>query len=193
MIRPIVQLGDPVLRQPARRIHRVDDSVKRLIQDMIDSLHNARGIGLAAPQLGVPLRVIITNLDDELRVIVNPEVVWLSEETEIADEACLSIRGYTGPVERALRCEVRGLNDRGKKVKIKAEEWFARCLQHEVDHLNGILYIDLVEDKSLIHRVDEDFEVEPDDDDGDHGEATPKKHEALETEESAMPEPSWAG
>jgi peptide deformylase len=163
VIRPIVQLGDPVLRHTAKKVHRVDDGVKRLIDDMIDSLHEASGIGLAAPQIGVPLRVIITNLDDELRVFVNPEVVSRSEETLVADEACLSIRGYAGPVERSMRCEVRALNERGKKVKMKADEWFARCLQHEVDHLNGVLYIDRVEDKNEIHRVEENYEVEPDD------------------------------
>lgn len=161
MIRPIVQLGDPVLRQTAKRIHRVDPHIERLIEDMIDSLHDAHGIGLAAPQIGVPLRVIITNLDDELRIIVNPEITWTSEETEVADEGCLSIKGYVAPVERPIRCQVRGLDNKGKKVKIKADEWLARCLQHEVDHLNGILYIDRVEDKTKIRHVDEDFEVEP--------------------------------
>ena len=161
-VKPIVQVGDPVLRQPARKVHRIDDGVKRLIEDMIDSLHDVHGIGLAAPQIGVPLRVVITDLEDDLRVLVNPEIVSMSEEKETAEEACLSIVGYAGPVERSLRAEVRALNENGKKVKIKAEDWFARCLQHEVDHLNGILYIDRIEDKSLIHRVDETYEVEPD-------------------------------
>lgn len=169
MIKPIVQLGDPVLRQQARKVHRVDDSVKRLIDDMIDSLSEVRGIGLAAPQVGVPLRVVITNLDDELRVLVNPEIVSMSDETEVADEACLSILGYAGPVERSLTIQVRALNEKGKKVKIKAEEWFARCLQHEVDHLNGVLYIDRVEDKALIHRLEENDEVEPEDEVEDSG------------------------
>ncbi len=160
-VRPIVQLGDPVLTQPAKRVHRVDDSIDRLIQDMIDTMLDAPGSGLAAPQIGVPLRIITTHIDEELHVIVNPEIVWMSEETEIAEEGCLSIRGYAGPVERALRCRVRGIDRRGKKLKLKAEDWLARCLQHEVDHLNGILYIDRVVDKSTIHRVDEDYEVEP--------------------------------
>ena len=152
-----------MLKQPAKRVHRVDESIKHLIEDMIDSLDEAHGIGLAAPQICVPLRVIITNLDDDLHVLVNPEITSMSEETDIAEEGCLSIRGYAGPVERALRCEVRGLNERGKRVKIRAEDWFARCLQHEVDHVNGVLYIDRVEDKTTIHRVDEDFEVERED------------------------------
>lgn len=163
MIKPIVQLGDPVLRQQAKKVHKVDESVKRLIDDMIDSLHEANGIGLAAPQIGVPLRVIITNFEDELRVLVNPEILSMSQETEVADEACLSILGYAGPVERSVSVQVRALNKNGKRVKINAQEWFARCLQHEIDHLNGVLYIDRVEDKTLIHRTDENYEVEPED------------------------------
>lgn len=167
MIREIVQIGDPVLKQTAKRVHRIDDSVKRLIADMIDSMHDVSGIGLAAPQIGVPLRVIVTNVEDDLRILVNPEISWMSEETDVAEEGCLSIRGYAGPVERAMQVHVRALNDRGKKVKIKTDEWFARCLQHEIDHLNGILYIDRVEDKNAIHRVDTDFEVEPGDESAD--------------------------
>jgi peptide deformylase len=160
-VRPIVQIGDPVLKQVARKVHRIDDGVKRLIEDMVDSLHEVGGIGLAAPQIGVPLRVVITDLDDEFRIIVNPEIVWIAKETETADEACLSIIGYTGPVERSLAVDVRALDERGKKIRIKAQDWFARCLQHEVDHLNGILYTDHIEDKSLIRRVTESHEVEP--------------------------------
>lgn len=167
-VRPIVQLGDPVLRQTAKKVHRIDGAVRRLIDDMIDSLREAQGSGLAAPQIGVPLRLIITNLE-ELRVLINPEIISLSEETEIAEEACLSIAGYAGPVERSVRCEVRALNERGKKVKVKGEHWLARCLLHEVDHLNGVLYIDHIEDKSTIHAVSQTFEVEPDHDGDEPG------------------------
>lgn len=177
--KPIVQLGDPILRQTAKRTHRIDAPIKQLIQDMIDSLREASGIGLAAPQIGVPLRVIVTNLDDALRIIVNPEVISLSEETEVADEGCLSLKGYAAPVERSLTCEVRGLNEKGKKIKIKAEEWHARCLQHEIDHLNGILYIDRVKDKSLIHRVDESYEVEPNDSPSGQGDAAVEAAEST--------------
>lgn len=160
MIRPIVQLGDPVLRQTAKRVHHLDGSVHRLIDDMIESMHDASGVGLAAPQIGVPLRVIVTNVDEELKVLINPEILSTSSETDISEEGCLSIKGYSGPVERALSCEVRAMNEKGKKTKVRAEGWLSRCLQHEIDHLNGILYIDRVKDKSTIHRVDEDFEVE---------------------------------
>lgn len=154
--RPILQLGHPVLRQVSKRVHRIDDSVQRLIDDMIDSMHTANGAGLAAPQVGIPLRVMITLSDDELQVFINPEIVSLSEESEIGDEGCLSIVGLAGPVERALRCDVRALDRHGKKQRVRAEGWFARVIQHEVDHLDGILYVDRVTDKSAIHRVDED-------------------------------------
>lgn len=163
-VRPVVQLGDPVLRQKAKKVHHVDPNVDRLIDDLIDTVLDVPGSGLAAPQIGVPLRVIVTNYEDTLNILINPEIVWASEETEVHEEACLSIRGFMGPVERALRVEVRGLNRKGKKTKLRAKDWLARILQHEIDHLNGILYIDRVEDKSLIRPADEDLEVEDEDD-----------------------------
>jgi peptide deformylase len=172
-----VQLGDPVLRGTARRVHRFDEGLQHLVADMIETLGNANGAGLAAPQIGVPLRVIITNYDQKLHVLVNPEIVYVSDETETADEACLSIVGYAGPVERSLKVQVRGFNEKGKKVKIKADDWFARVLQHEVDHLNGILYIDHVADKSLIHRTDESYEVE--EEEGAESEAHSRRAEAA--------------
>lgn len=178
-VRQIVQLGDPVLRGTAKRVHRFDDALRHLVDDMIDTLHEAGGVGLAAPQIAVPLRVIITNLDEKQHIVVNPEIVYLSEDTETADEACLSIVGYAGPVERSLRVEVRGFNEKGKKVKIRADEWFARVLQHEVDHLNGILYIDHIKDKSLIHASDENYEVESQEDIDAAGEAQPERAQAA--------------
>jgi peptide deformylase len=178
-VKPIVQLGDPVLRGTAKRVHRFDDALQHLVDDMIDTLHDANGAGLAAPQIAVPLRVIITNLDQKLHVIVNPEIVFLSDETETHDEACLSIVGYAGPVERSLETQVRGFNAKGKRIKIKAEDWFARVLQHEIDHLNGILYIDRIEDKSLIHRSDETYEVEDEEEGRAERRGEPERLEAA--------------
>jgi peptide deformylase len=177
--RPIVQLGDPVLRGTAKRVHRFDESLRHLVDDMIDTLDGAGGVGLAAPQIAVPLRVIITNLDEKQHIIVNPEIVYLSEDSETADEACLSIVGYAGPVERSLRAEVRGFNEKGKKVKLKGDDWFARVLQHEMDHLNGILYIDHIVDKSLIHPSDENYEVESQEDIDAAEEAEPERSQAA--------------
>jgi peptide deformylase len=162
VIRDIVQLGDPTLRQRAHKVRDHGPGLQRLVTDLLDSMESVNGAGLAAPQIGVPLRVIVTNVDEGPLVFVNPEIKWRSKETWVANEGCLSIRGYVGPVERAERVEVRAQDEHGKKIKVRAEEWFARCLQHEIDHLDGILYIDHIEDKSLIRAANEDFEVEPD-------------------------------
>jgi peptide deformylase len=159
-VRRIVQHGEPILRQKAKKVHRVDDSIRHLIEDMIETMIDAPGSGLAAPQINVPLRVIVTHVDDELRVVVNPEIVEASEEMEEAYEGCLSMPGWTGPVERHLRITVRGLSRTGKSVKIKAEGWEARALQHEVDHLNGIMFIDHIADKRKLHRVETEAEEE---------------------------------
>ncbi|HZT97477.1 MAG TPA: peptide deformylase [Chloroflexota bacterium] len=162
-VRPIRQLGDPVLRQVAKKVRHVDANIDRLVVDMIDTVLDAPGSGLAAPQIGVPLRVLVTHYEDEIDVWINPELAWRSEETEVHEEGCLSIKGYAGPVERSLGVEVRGLNRKGKKARIRAEDWLARILQHEIDHLNGILYIDHIADKRMIHPADEDVEVEDND------------------------------
>lgn len=156
--RKIVTLGEPILRQPAKKVHRVDESIKKLIDDMIDTVHAANGAGLAAPQIGVPLRLIVTVYDDRLRVIVNPEILEATGEDIEAEEGCLSIPGWTGPVMRKEKVTVRGLSRTGKPVKIKTEGWEARVFQHEIDHVNGILYTDRMEDRSLLRRVAEQEE-----------------------------------
>lgn len=159
-MRPILKLGAPVLRQRAKKVHRIDNSVKSLIADLIDTVKNAPGAGLAAPQIGVPLRVLVTNHEDRIRVVINPEIAWESEEEVVADEGCLSIPGLYGPVARKESVVVRAMGRNGKISKIKAEDWEARILQHEIDHLNGILYIDRIKDKKLLHRADEAEEEE---------------------------------
>jgi peptide deformylase len=160
-VRRIVQQGEPILRQRAKKVHRVDVSIRHLIDDMIETMIDAPGSGLAAPQINVPLRVIVTHVDDELRVVVNPEIVEPSEEMEEGNEGCLSMPGWTGPVERHLRVTVRGLSKTGKPIKFKSEGWEARAFQHEVDHLNGIMFIDHIADKSKLHRIEtEEEEVE---------------------------------
>src|SRR5581483_162530 len=159
-VRPIIKLGAPVLRQRAKKVHRIDNAVKNVIADLIDTVKDAPGAGLAAPQIGVPLRVLVTNHEDRLRVVINPELVWESEVEVSADEGCLSIPGYYGPVTRSEAVVVRAIGRNGKTSKIKAEGWEARILQHEIDHLNGILYIDHIKDKKLLRRVDEAEEEE---------------------------------
>ena len=141
-IRPIVTLGHPALKQKAKKIHRVDESARRLVQDLIDTVESTpNGAGLAAPQIAVPLRAIVTHIDGKTTAIINPEIVEESEEEIEAEEGCLSIPGWYGPVRRKQRVTVRGLTKAGKPTKIKAEDFEARVFQHEIDHLNGILFI----------------------------------------------------
>jgi peptide deformylase len=158
--RKIVTLGHPILRQAAKKVHRVDESTKKLIGDMIDTVHEANGAGLAAPQIGVPLRLIVTVYDDRLRVVLNPEILEASGEDIEADEGCLSIPGWTGPVVRKEKVTVRGMSRTGKPIKIKTEGWEARVFQHEIDHINGILYIDRMEDRNQLRRVSDAEEEE---------------------------------
>jgi len=150
-IREIVTLPDPVLRRKAKPVTRFDGSLQALIDDMIETMRQAPGVGLAAPQLGVPERVIVVeyaeNEEDEnapkkLYVVVNPEVKEMSAETEVGVEACLSIPGLQGEVERSLEVRLKGLTRRGQPVRIRAKGWMARIFQHEIDHLNGVVFTD---------------------------------------------------
>jgi peptide deformylase len=162
-VRPIVKLGDPVLRRKAKKIHRVDNYVKSLIDDLIDTVIDAPGSGLAAPQIGIPLRALVTYVDDDIKVLLNPEIVELSGEDVVRDEGCLSIPGLYGPVVRKEQLIIRGLSRTGKPVKIKTEGWEARAFQHEVDHLDGILFTDHVTDKKRLYEAQPE-EVEDEED-----------------------------
>jgi len=159
-VRDIVKLGAPVLRQKAKKVHRVDPSIKQLVEDLIETVQVANGAGLAAPQIGVPLRAIVTRVDDQIHVVLNPELVQMSDEEIEADEGCLSIPGWYGPVKRKERVTVRGQSQTGKSIKIKAEGWEARAFQHEVDHLDGILFTDRMDDPSKLHEVESQEEEE---------------------------------
>ena len=152
-IREIVTLPAPILRNKARKVTNFGSELQTLIDDMVETMREAPGVGLAAPQVDVPLRVIVVefgNEDDEdaprrLYTLVNPEIVKLGEELVTGTEGCLSIPSYAGDVERSLAVTVKGLNRRGQPVKIKAKGWMARIFQHEIDHLNGVLFIDRAE------------------------------------------------
>ena len=147
---PIRQFGDPVLRQKAKRITKVDKSIRRLVHDMIETMHDAPGIGLAAPQVGVSLRLLVVEATEgEIQVLVNPEVVKGSGE-RMVDEGCLSLPGYVGTVMRHEAVTVKAQNLNGKEIRIKANELLAQALEHEIDHLNGVLFVDrLVSPESL--------------------------------------------
>jgi len=145
MILRIRTYPDPVLRRRARSVERVDERIRRLMDDMLETMYAAPGIGLAAPQVGESLRVIVADVseakDRPLRM-VNPEITWRSETTAVAEEGCLSLPEIYGEVERPEAVEVRYLDENGAERTLRAEGLLARCLQHEVDHLDGVLFID---------------------------------------------------
>jgi peptide deformylase len=147
----IITLPDPVLRRKARPISRFDSNLQTLINDMIDTMREAPGVGLAAPQVGRSDRLIVVEYpeDDEIEdapkklfVVVNPEIKAISEEVEMGIEGCLSIPGLHGEVERALAVTVKGLTRHGQPIKIKSKGWLARIFQHEIDHLDGVVFTD---------------------------------------------------
>jgi len=149
-IRDIVLLGDdPVLREEAQEVEAFDEDLRDLVRDMYETMYHADGIGLAAPQIGVPQRVLVVDLrredEPEARVaLVNPRVMWASDETEKETEGCLSIPGIEEIVERPWAVRVEGVDPEGREVVIEAEELFSRALQHEIDHLDGVLFLDRV-------------------------------------------------
>lgn len=149
-IRPIVTLPNPVLRRKAHKVTDFGPELQKLLDDMVDTLHDAPGVGLAAPQVDVSLRAIIIEYGDDedeevppkLYTVINPEIIRVSEETELGSEGCLSIPGYAGEVDRSLAIVVKGQNRQGKPIRIKANGWLARIFQHEIDHLEGVLFTD---------------------------------------------------
>jgi len=133
--------GSPILREETQPVAQVTDDIRQLARDMLETMYAAKGIGLAAPQVGRRERMAVIDVDDKPMVIINPEIV-LREGSAKAEEGCLSIPEVYGEVERASRVVVRALNERGEAVEIDADELLARCLQHEIDHLHGRLFID---------------------------------------------------
>ena len=142
-IRPILELPNPVLRQRAKKIRRIDSKVLRLAHDMVDTLQEANGVGLAANQVGELRRLIVIHLpeEDEFRIYINPEIVQRDGEREV-EEGCLSIPGYRAMIKRSVWVRFNAMDHTEQVVKFKAEDILSQALEHEVDHLNGILYID---------------------------------------------------
>jgi peptide deformylase len=156
-VREIVFVPDPVLRKKARTVTKFDEKLQTLIDDMVETMRQAPGVGLAAPQVGELQRVIVVeyleNEEDEeledaaeapkkLYTIVNPEITRRSTEVEVGTEGCLSVPGYNGEVERHLAVTVKGQNRYGQPVTLRLKDWTARIFQHEIDHLNGVLFTD---------------------------------------------------
>jgi len=152
--------GDLVLRQKAKRVPTVDGSIRRLIDDMVATMQQQGGVGLAAPQIGVSLRVVVIQLpDEEPFALVNPEIVKRSGEREVV-EGCLSVPGYAGDIRRSVSVTVKGWDRWGKPVRIKATGLQAQALEHELDHLNGVLFVDHVESPDRLRRVGTEAQAE---------------------------------
>ncbi len=140
---PIIEFPDPVLRQRARKVRKIGDSIRVLADDMVDTMRHAGGVGLAANQIGVLKRVIVIQLpeDEEAQVYINPEIVQREGERRV-EEGCLSIPGFKATITRSIWVKFRGLDMESKLIRLKAEGLLAQALEHEIDHLNGILYVD---------------------------------------------------
>jgi peptide deformylase len=141
-IRPIRELGDPVLRTPADEVKDFDRELAALVRDLEETVDHPGRAGLAAPQIGVSARVFSYNIDGEIGHLVNPTIVELSEETQGGDEGCLSVPGIWAPTVRAMYCVVEGFDVHGEPLRLSGSGLMARCLQHEVDHLDGKLFLD---------------------------------------------------
>ena len=148
-------LPDSVLKQKAKRVRTIDGSIQKLIDDMLETMHAIPGrVGLAAPQVGVPLRVIVIGLPEEEDIaLVNPEIVRKTGE-RLIDEGCLSVPGYVGQVKRSESVIVKGRDQNGKEIRIKADGLLAQALEHEIDHLNGTLYIDHLESMGNLRKIE---------------------------------------
>ena len=151
---PIRTVPDPVLRQKAKRVKAIDKSVRKLINDMQETLSTACGVGLAANQVGQTLRLIVLNVPgNDCKVVINPEVLRRIG-SRVVNEGCLSIPGYVGEIKRSELVRVKGQDARGKEIKLKADGLLAEVLEHEIDHLNGILYIDHLESQDKLRKLE---------------------------------------
>src|SRR5918998_1047204 len=152
-IRAIVALGNPVLRQKARKVSRIDTSIAKLVEDMIETMRAAPGVGLAAPQIGVPLQVAVVETEKEqVHVLINPEIVKADGEYE-PDEGCLSVPGYWAKVKRNERVTVKARDLKGKEIRLSGDGLFGQALQHEIDHLNGMVYVDRLDSLDDLRRA----------------------------------------
>jgi peptide deformylase len=161
-------MGDPVLREKCKKVGRVTKGLRTLVDDMVDTMHDANGVGLAAPQVGVPVRIIVAQLPDDVEddpaagklfVVYNPEIVKSSGE-HFPEEGCLSIPGYVANVRRALNVVVTGKDRRGRDQRVRASGRLAQVFQHEIDHVDGVLFIDHLDSLDELRKVERDLEPE---------------------------------
>ena len=153
-VRQVRQQPDAILGRKAKKVPTIDGSIQQLINDMVETIQKENGVGLAAPQVGISLRVVVLQMPEEEPVaIINPKIVKRSGEREVM-EGCLSIPGYQGEIRRSISVTVKGLDRQGKAIRIKATGLMAQALEHEIDHLNGILYIDHIESEDKLYKVE---------------------------------------
>ncbi|MDO8687094.1 MAG: peptide deformylase [Dehalococcoidales bacterium] len=151
---PIRIVPDPVLRQKSKRVRFIDSSINKLIDNMLETMRAVEGVGLAAPQIGISLRVIVIGLPEQAEIaLINPQIVRRSGE-RLVNEGCLSVPGYRGEVKRAVSVTVKGRDLSGKEIRIKADELLAQALEHEINHLNGVLYIDQLTSPDTLRKLE---------------------------------------
>jgi len=143
-LRKIVQIGEPVLRKKSKKVEKIDEKIIQLLEDMADTMYQEDGVGLAAPQVGILKRIAIIDIGDGIIELINPEIIETSGE-QIDDEGCLSVIGEVGIVKRPYKVKVRAYNRKGQLFEIEGEELLARAFCHEIDHLEGILFVDKIE------------------------------------------------
>ncbi len=157
---PIRVVPDPVLRRKAKRIRAIDESIQKLADDMLETMQAAPGAGLAAPQVGVSLRLIVIQIpEEEPIVLINPEITAREGEREVT-EGCLSIPGYRGDIKRSVTVKVRGRDRQGNLRRLKATELLAQALEHEIDHLDGVLFTDHLESPDKLYKIEPEPAVE---------------------------------
>ncbi len=183
-VRQILEIPHPILRQRARRVRRIDKRILELAHDMVDTMREAGGVGLAANQVGELRRLIVIQLADEeeARIYFNPEIIRREGKREV-EEGCLSYPGYRAIIERSMWVRFGALDHTEKEIEVDADGLLAQAMEHEVDHLNGILYLDHLSDHTQLYRIDE--QGEPDVEDHDElGEDNPDDREVAQFEDA---------
>ncbi|MDK2586159.1 peptide deformylase [Romboutsia sedimentorum] len=143
-LREVVQIGEPVLRKKSKKVEKIDGKIIQLLEDMADTMYHFDGVGLAAPQVGILKRIAVIDIGDGIIELINPEIIQTSGE-QIDDEGCLSVVGEVGEVKRPYKVKVRALNRKGQLFEIEGEELLARAFCHEIDHLDGVLFVDKIQ------------------------------------------------
>ncbi|WP_373598384.1 peptide deformylase [Paraclostridium bifermentans] len=144
-LRQIVQIGEPVLRKTCKPVEKIDEKIIQLLDDMADTMYEADGVGLAAPQVGILKRIAIIDIGDGIIELINPEIID-TKGKQTDDEGCLSVINQSGPVTRPYYVKVRAMNRNGQTFEIEGEELLARAFCHEIDHLDGVLFVDKIEE-----------------------------------------------